>query len=115
MMREVSDDPRLLPDQVVTPHVVGMVVDEARKVAQAAGVVLAQSDADGPPLAALTWRLPVTVLSQDPPADTVLRRWGSVVVTWTAEESGVREPRRPLPQLVRGAGEADGRETAPER
>ncbi|MDP9391337.1 MAG: hypothetical protein M3P89_08130 [Actinomycetota bacterium] len=39
-----------LSDEVVTPDVVGMVVDEAREVAQAAGVVLAQPDPDGPPL-----------------------------------------------------------------
>jgi hypothetical protein len=110
----MSGVPRPAPEQVVTPHVVGLVVDRAREVAQAAGVVLAQPDADGPPLAALTWRLPVTVLSQDPPAGTVLRRWDSVVVTWTAEESGVRERRRPLPRASGGAGDADEREAAPE-
>ena len=84
-------------DVVVVPDVVGMVVDEARGVARDAGVVLAQPDPDGPPLAELTWRLPVTVTAQDPPPGTVLRRWGSVVVSWSSDGSGVREPRRPLP------------------
>jgi beta-lactam-binding protein with PASTA domain len=102
----VSDAPQLPPEQVITPDVVGMVVDRARTVAQAAGVVLAQPDPDGPPLAALTWQRPVTVLRQDPPPGTMLRRWGSVVVTWTSEETGVREPRRPLPQPLRGAEDA---------
>ena len=74
-----------------------MVVDDARKVAQAAGVVLAQPDPDGPPLGALTWQLPVTVTSQDPPPGTVLNRWESVVVTWSSDQAGVREPRRPAP------------------
>ena len=111
----VSEDPPPAPEQIVTPRVVGMVVDEARALAQTAGVVLAPPDPDGPPLAALTWQLPVTVLSQDPPAGTVLRRWGSVVVTWNAEASGVREPRRPLPQSIGGAGEADHRGDAPGR
>ncbi len=59
-----------LSDEVVTPDVVGMVVDEARKVAQAAGVVLAQPDPEGPPLSELTWRLPMTVTAQDPPPGT---------------------------------------------
>ena len=92
-----------------------MVVDRARKVAQDAGVVLAQPDPDGPPLAELTWQRPVTVLGQEPPAGTVVPRWGSVVVTWTAEGTGVREPRRPLPQPISGAEEADGGEAAPGR
>jgi hypothetical protein len=111
----VSEDPLLPPEQVITPDVVGMVVDRAREVAQAAGVVLAQPDPDGPPLAGLTWQRPVTVLRQDPPAGTLLRRWGSVVVTWTSEETGVREPRRPLPQSAGGADEVAGREASTER
>jgi beta-lactam-binding protein with PASTA domain len=114
-MRRVSDDPPLPPDQVSTPDVVGMVVDRAREVAEAAGVVLAQIDPDGPPVAELTWQRPVTVLSQDPPAGTMVPRWGSVVVTWTGEGTSVREPRRPLPRSIRGAEEGDGREAALEQ
>ena len=101
-MRDGSQEAR---EQVVTPDVLGMGVDAARHVAEAAGVVLAQSDPDGPPLAALTWQLPVTVTSQSPPPGTVLDLWDSVVVTWSSEQSGVREPRRPVPRSMSGAGE----------
>lgn len=107
--------PPPLPDDVVTPDVVGMGVDEAREIAQAAGVVLAQPDPDGPPLSALTWRRPGTVTAQDPPPGTVLRRWDSVVVEWTTDESGVREPRRPLPGSLTGAAGLRDPEEIPER
>ena len=107
----MSSDPRPT-ERVVTPDVVGMVVDEAPATAHAAGVVLAQPDPDGPPLSALTWRLPVTVTSQDPAPGTVLRRWESVVVTWSRDEAGVREPRRPAPRPVDAARD---RENVPER
>ncbi len=93
--------------EVVVPDVIGMLVDEARSVAEAAGVVLAPPDADGPPLSALTWRLPVIVTSQDPPAGTSIRRHGSVVVTWDSRTSGVREPRRPLPRSRPDVAERD--------
>jgi hypothetical protein len=36
-----------MPDEVVVPDVLGLLVDDARTVAQAAGVVLAQPDPDG--------------------------------------------------------------------
>lgn len=97
-------DPRVPPpEEVLTPDVVGLVVDDAYDVAVVAGVVLAQPDPDGPPLPALTWRQPVTVLTQDPPAGTSIRRYESVVVTWTTDEAGVREPRRPVPPDVADA------------
>ena len=94
-------------DDVLVPDVVGLVVDDARSIAGAAGVVLAQPDPDGPPLAALTWRLPVTVASQDPPPGTPVRRYASVVVTWSPDEAGVREPRRPVPPSVTGADDGE--------
>ena len=94
----MDGESQAFPDDVVVPDVVGMVVDEARAVADTAGVVLAQPDADGPPLSALTWRLPAVVTSQDPPAGTPTRRHASVVVTWSSEPGGVREPRRPVPR-----------------
>jgi beta-lactam-binding protein with PASTA domain len=111
-MGVVSDGSREAREQVVTPDVIGMVVDDARRVAQTAGVVLAQRDPDGPPLAALTWRLPVTVTS--PPPGTVLNLWESVVVTWSPEQGGVREPRRPAPRSMTGAGEQAVGEDQPE-
>lgn len=97
-------------EQVITPDVVGMAVDDARRIAHAAGVVLAQPDPDGPPLSALTWQLPVFVTSQEPPPGTVLNRWESVVVTWTPDEAGVREPRRPTPRSMSDASEPADRE-----
>lgn len=90
-------------DEVLVPDVIGLVVDDASDVAVAAGVVLAQPDPDGPPLSALTWRKPVVVLTQDPPPGTPVRRYASVVVTWSRDGTGVREPRRPGPPSVAGA------------
>jgi hypothetical protein len=95
-----------LPDEVIVPNVLGMLVDDARRVAQAAGVVLAQPDPDGPPLSGLTWRLSVFVHSQAPQAGSVVRRHESVVVTWGPDENGVREPRRPHPKAMTGFEEA---------
>ena len=93
--------------EVLVPDVVGMVVDDARAAAVAADVVLVQPDPDGPPLAALTWRQPVTVATQDPPPGTLVRRYASVVVTWNRDESSVREPRRPVPPSIDGAEDGD--------
>lgn len=103
----VADERGWLPDQVVVPDVLGMLVDDARRVAQAGGVVLAQPDPDGPPLGGLTWRLPVFVTSQAPPAGSVVRRYESVVVTWGSDQDGVREPRRPHPTTRTGSEEAN--------
>jgi beta-lactam-binding protein with PASTA domain len=109
----VSDDRQEARERVITPDVVGMVVDDARRIAHAAGVVLAQPNPDGPPLSALTWQLPVSVTSQEPPPGTVLNRWESVVVTWTPDEAGVREPRRPAPRSMGDASEPADRENGP--
>jgi hypothetical protein len=38
----MSDGPEWFPDEVLVPDVVGMLVDDARRLAQAVGVVLAQ-------------------------------------------------------------------------
>src|SRR4051812_47481019 len=89
-------------DAVEVPNVVGMQLSDARLVANDAGVVLAQPDPDGPPLAALTWPREYVVTSQDPPPGARVWRWDSVVVGWCALEPGdpaaVREPRRPSPR-----------------
>ncbi len=90
-----------LTDIVTVPDVVGLPMEEARKVASAAGVVLTQPDSDGPPLAALTWPGDFLVTGQTPGVGTRLWRWDSVVVSWRAvnggDGAGVREPRRPIP------------------
>lgn len=109
----MDDETEWFPDEVIVPDVVGELVDDARRVAQTVGVVLAQPDADGAPLSALTWRLPVAVTSQSPQAGTVVRRHDSVVVTWASGWSGVREPRRPMPRARGGLTERDPRGDPP--
>ena len=101
-------DSRRAADQVVVPHVVGLPLERARRIAENAGVVLAQPDADGPPLAALTWPDDYDVVGQRPEAGTVLHRWDSVVVDVVPAgdgTAGVREPRRPLPDPVQDAAD----------
>ena len=100
-------DSRRVAEEVVVPHVVGLPVAEARRIAENAGVVLAQPDPDGPPLAALTWPGDFEVAAQRPAAGAVLRRWDSVVVDVVPAggTAGVREPRRPLPDPVRDAAD----------
>ncbi|MBM9466378.1 PASTA domain-containing protein [Nakamurella leprariae] len=95
---------------VIAPHVVGMPIAQAQRVATNAGFALAQPDPDGAPFSELTWRLPptVTITSQRPPAGTEMRRWDSLVVTWGDERAGVREPRRPAPVQDRGIEHLDG-------
>ena len=77
-----------LTDIVTVPDVMGLPMEEARKVASAAGVVLTQPDADGPPLAALTWPGDFLVTGQTPGVGTRLWRWDSVVVSWRAMNGG---------------------------
>jgi hypothetical protein len=92
---------RRVADLVQAPSVVGMTVKTARQVASLAGVVLAAPDADGPPLAALTWPGVWAIVSQSPLPGSSLHRWDSVVVRCAKADdnggAGVREPRRPLP------------------
>ena len=88
-------------DVVRVPAVVGLSVETARRLAGEAGVVLAPPDADGPPLAALTWPDVWTIVSQSPGPGSELYRWDSVVVLCVKGDAGgggagVREPRFPL-------------------
>lgn len=84
------------------PSVVGLTLSAARDVAQQAGVVLAQPDPEGPPLAALSWRRTCVVTSQDPAAGTQVTRWTGVAVTYgdleDAAPAAVR-PLQPVPRL----------------
>lgn len=93
-----------LTDVVTVPNVVGLLLDQARRVAGDAGVVLAQPDPDGPPLGALTWPGEYRVTGQSLPAGARVWRWDSLVVEWVAVDrggdgAGVREPRRPIPPV----------------
>lgn len=57
---------RRCADVVTVPDIVGMTVDEGRRLASAAGVVLANPDPDGPPLGAQTWPGVWTITHQSP-------------------------------------------------
>ncbi|WP_222193108.1 PASTA domain-containing protein [Modestobacter italicus] len=92
-------------DLVLVPSVVGLEVEVARRVADAAGVALAQPDPDGPPLGALTWPERHRVVGQHPAPGSVLHRWDSLVVHTELADggaAGVREPRRPHPEPPAG-------------
>ncbi|MEU8466289.1 PASTA domain-containing protein [Streptomyces sp. NPDC029003] len=67
-------------DEVAVPDVVGLIVTEARKVAWEAGVVIAASDPDGPPVGALTWPGVWVVTAQSPAPGSRMRRLGSLVI-----------------------------------
>jgi hypothetical protein len=92
-----------LTDVVMVPDVVGLLLADAVQLAHDAGVVLAQPDPDGPPLAALTWPGDFLVTKQSPQPGVRLWRWDAVVVGWSpvdrGDGAGVREPRRPIPPL----------------
>lgn len=85
------------------PDVVGMTVLAGQTAARHADLVLAASDADGPPLGAVLWphESEYLIASQAPAAGTLVRRYDSVAITYVPVDgpgtSGVREPRRPAP------------------
>jgi hypothetical protein len=92
--------------QVTVPSVVGLHIRVASEAACAAGLKLAQTDPDGPPLAALTWPGDFWITAQHSPPGRQLWRWDALVVEWTPREpAGVREPRRPKPAADFGAAE----------
>jgi len=107
--------------QVTVPSVVGLTVAAGDRVASDAEVVLAQVDADGPPLGEMLWphQSDYVIASQTPVAGTLVRRWESVVITYvrTKKEgsgpAGLREPRRtgPTPGSLAAARPLDEAET----
>ncbi|MCZ2815179.1 PASTA domain-containing protein [Modestobacter sp. VKM Ac-2984] len=97
---EGRDGTERAAELVLVPSIVGLEVQVARRVANTAGVELAQPDPDGPPLGALTWPGRYRVVGQEPAAGSVLHRWDSLVVRTEPVDdgaAGVREPRRPHP------------------
>lgn len=87
-------------ERIEVPHVVGLTVSAARRIASDRGLALAAPDPDGPPLGALTWPGVWVVTGQRPAAGAMLRRNGSLVVDFERapdDLAGDREPRRPLP------------------
>lgn len=105
-------------DEVTVPHLVGLTVSLARRVAWEAGVVVAAADPDGPPLGALTWPGVWVVTAQHPEPGARLRRLGSMVVEfreWSpGDDAGVREPRSPVLPLDALSAERDLAEDAEE-
>lgn len=92
--------PRSAPQSVVVPAFVGLSVQSARGLANAADVVLTSGRLDGPPLGALTWPGNWVVIGQDPSAGTVVERGSWVVISFENRgggDAGDREPREPWP------------------
>jgi len=86
------------------PNVIGMAYEVARKTLYELGLVVGSPDPDGPPLGALGW--PDGVVVDQSPESGAKVPPGSVVRLWVERGggggSGVREPRRPLPDPKSG-------------
>jgi len=96
--------------EVTVPDVVGLLVSQARTVATEAGLALATSDPDGPPVGEVTWPGVWVVTAQAPAPGSRLRRWGSMVIDFKELPGGTagdREPRRPPPHPDERAAESD--------
>lgn len=65
---------------MTVPDVVGLPFHVGRDVASAAGVTLANTDPDGPPIGALAWPGLFYITAQNPAAGTAVSRWESVTV-----------------------------------
>ena len=74
----LGEDP--VTDSVIVPDVVGLPFLEASEIASAAGVSVANPDADGPQISAIVWPNNPTVQSQHPAPGTVTYRWDSLAV-----------------------------------
>jgi hypothetical protein len=61
-------------NRIEVPHLVGMVVADARQAGHRAGLVVVSQDVHGPPLAGLTWPGIWIVMAQRPAHGTWLRR-----------------------------------------
>jgi len=96
----VADEPRL----VIVPNFQGRQALDAWLRGHDSGVLVQGPDPDSPhPV------LNGLVVAQLPAAGTRLSRWDAVTV-WVddaGDAAGVREPRRPRPDLREDAGEAD--------
>lgn len=89
---------------VVVPRVVGSLVPDAHRLAEAAQLILTSDDADGPPLSALTWS-GTWVITRQRPAPGERAQPGDLLWVRCREEpddgsGGVREPRQPRPDPV---------------
>lgn len=87
---------------VIVSNVIGMSYDVARKILHDKRLVPEGADPDGPPLGVLGW--PDGVVTDQSPESGAKVPPGSVVRLWVERGggSGVREPRRPLPDPMSG-------------
>jgi hypothetical protein len=99
---------------VEVPRLIGLAVVDAQRIAATMGVKLSTGDPDGPPLSALTWQRDCYITEQRPPPGSLMRKRGSLEVDYQEvppdDLAGVREPRRPLPQIDGPAVQADPRD-----
>lgn len=88
---------------VEVPEVVGLPFHVGRDVADAAGVVLANLDPDGPPIGALAWPGLFYIATQDPAPGASLLQYDSVRVTVVRHggtlQTNSRLPANPPPTL----------------
>jgi hypothetical protein len=73
-MPDKAEGEQRAADLVIVPDVVGERFLQAREIAQAAGLTLANHDPDGPPISAIAWPKNPTVQSQSPVPGSVLFR-----------------------------------------
>lgn len=88
-------------DRAIVPGVVGQPFLQAREIAQAAGVTLANPDPDGPPIGAIAWPNNPTVQSQSPAPGSVLYRNDSLRIWLRSdlEPDMARNPENPPPSM----------------
>jgi len=75
-------------DRVAVPHLLGLEVKSARRLAHAAGIVLVSETLDGPSLGAQTWPGRWFVTSTTPRAGSEVERWANVVITFAQRGGG---------------------------
>jgi hypothetical protein len=100
--REREAHARRRRSSVRVPNVIGESWDDARRTLDEAGLVPVSPDPDGPPLATLGW--PDGVITDQSPESGAKVPPGSRVTLWIERGggAGVREPRRPKPDLATG-------------
>ena len=95
---------------IAVPNIVGLTVADGLKAAADADVVLTAADSDGPSLQATQsaqWR----IVWQLPSPGSRRNRGEQVLVGYDehgGDWSGVREPRRPLPNLLQAVAPHEG-------
>jgi hypothetical protein len=84
-MPDKAQDEQRAADLVIVPDVVGEHFLQAREIAQAAGLTLANPDPDGPPISSIAWPKNPTIQSQSPVPGSVLYRDDSLRI-WLRQD-----------------------------